>query len=390
MPKKNSGGRKVRVNFKRNRGQRRRSDDWTQRYHAGDDKLADERGSESVRAKGDLSRKRTIIVGDDDTPLVEQSEWITGIVVRVHGLIAYIEDDQDREWACTVRRVLRTRLIEQRGSVTVGDQVWFSDASQYHDGEAVGVIENVAERTSTLSRRDRRKREHTIVANADQLLGVFSIRQPNLKPHLVDRYIIAAHRGGLRPILCFNKCDLLEDDLTADTTDTADAHTLTVAQAIGEFQKLGYCCILTSATAGVGIDELREELKGHMTVVSGQSGVGKSSLVNALQPGLELHTQTVSEESEKGRHTTTHAELHRLDFGGYVVDTPGIRAFDLWDVRREELELFFVEIGDRVADCRFGDCTHQHETACAVRAAVESGEISERRYLSYLKIFQET
>jgi ribosome biogenesis GTPase len=389
VAKKRSGGRKVRVNFKSNRSGRRRTDDWTQRYHAGDHKLDDEKVSESVRAKGDLSRKRTIIVGDDDTPLVDQSEWIPAIVTRVHGLIAYADDDEGREWACTVRRVLRTRLIEQRSSVTVGDEVWFSDASQYHDGDAVGVIENVAERSTSLSRRDRRKREHTIVANADQLLAVFSIRQPNLKPHLVDRYIVAAHRGGLRPILCFNKCDLLNDDLAADTTDTADVHTLTVAQAIGEFQQLGYCCLLTSATAGVGIDALRDELKDHMTVLSGQSGVGKSSLVNMLQPGLELHTQSVSEESEKGRHTTTHAQLHRLDFGGYVVDTPGIRAFDLWDVRREELELFFVEIGDRVAECRFGDCTHQHEVDCAVRAAVESGQISQRRYLSYLKMFDE-
>ncbi|MFQ5807595.1 MAG: GTPase RsgA, partial [Phycisphaerae bacterium] len=208
MPSRRRKGRKVRVDFRQNRQQRRRTDDWTRRYHDDQDKLVDERLTESVRAKGDLSRKRTVIVDEDDIPVVDKALWRCGVVTAVHGLVCRVDDEQDRHWDCTVRGVLRTLLIEQRSSVTVGDRVWFSDHSKAHDGEPVGVIERVAERTTTLSRRDRRKREHAIVANADQLLIVTSIAQPALKPHLIDRYLVAAARGDLRPVICFNKCDL--------------------------------------------------------------------------------------------------------------------------------------------------------------------------------------
>ena len=391
MPRKGAGRRKVRVDFKQNRQQRRRSDDWTQRFHAGDDKLDDERQSESVRAKGDLSRKRTVIVDDNDVPVVDESQWRRACVTKVHGLICYVDAADGGQWKCTVRRVLRTRLIAQSASVAAGDDVWFADASDYCDGEQVGVIERVQERRSKLSRRDRRQREQTLVANADQLLAVASIAQPRLKPHLLDRYLVAAEKGNLRPVLCFNKVDLLSLDLTADTADTEGeaAAELSVIEAIDEFRRLGYTCVLTSATEGRGLDELRDILRGHITVLSGQSGVGKSSLINAVQPGLQIGVQSVSTESEKGRHTTTLAELHALELGGYVVDTPGIRGFDLWDVAAGELEACFVEFAPLVSACRFGDCSHRHEADCAILAAVADGRIGLRRYHSYLKLFAE-
>lgn len=382
--------RKVRVDFRQNRQVRRRADDWTRRYRADDEELEDTKRGESVRAKGDLSRKRTIIVGANDLPLVDESHWRPGTVIKVHGLICYVNDDQRQCWECTVRRVLRTLLIESRSPVTVGDRVWFSDQSGACDGEQVGVIERVAERTSRLSRRDRRKREHTIVANADQLLAVISIAEPRLRPHLADRYIVAALKGGLHPILCFNKMDLLAADSVAEDEDE-DEHRdgLAVLDAIQEFRDLGYHCLCTSALAGTGLDELRAALRDHMTVLSGQSGVGKSTLINALQPSLDLPTRTVSSDTQKGRHTTSLAELLPLDFGGYVVDTPGIRAFDLWSVEPGELEAFFVEFIPYVSHCRFHDCSHRHEEQCAVIAAVHSGAISARRYVSYLKMFEE-
>ena len=137
------------------------------------------------------------------------------------------------------------------------------------------------------------------------------------------------------------------------------------------------------------MDELRAALQDHITVLSGQSGVGKSSLINALQPGLDLMVRTVSDENEKGRHTTSLAELLPLDFGGFVVDTPGIRAFDLWSVEPGELEAYFIEMIPRVSKCRFNNCTHRNEEGCAVIAAVENGEISARRYYSYVKMFEE-
>jgi ribosome biogenesis GTPase / thiamine phosphate phosphatase len=381
--------RKVRVDFRQNRQSRRRSDDWTRQYRAEDAHLDETDRTESVRAKGDLSRKRTIIVDDRDLPAVDEALWCAGTITRVHGLICYVTAADGRSWECTVRRVLRTRLIESRAPVTVGDQVWFSDQSKQHDGAPVGVIERVAPRTTILARRDRRQRAHTIVANADQLLAVVSVAQPRLRPHLVDRYIVAACKGGLRPILCFNKIDLLAPDSAAESDEDEERGGLMVSDIIAEFRELGYACLCTSALSGAGLPELGSVLQGHMTVLSGQSGVGKSSLLNALQPALALPTSTVSAENEKGRHTTTLATVWPLDGGGFVVDTPGIRAFDLWSVAPGELEACFVEFIPLVPQCRFGDCSHRYEEGCAVIAAVADGVISARRYYSYLKMFAE-
>lgn len=417
MSRRQKKGQKVRVQFRQNRTGRTRSDDWTRRYLDDQERLIDEQQRESIRAKGELSRKRTIIVDDQDAPLVDESEWRPGVVTAMHGLIVSVDDADGRCWDCTVRRVLRTMLIEQRSSVVVGDRVWLSDQSANHDGATVGVIERVESRQSRLSRRDRRGREHTIVANADQLLIVASVAQPRLKPHLIDRYLVAAANGDLRPIVVLNKWDLLperceharklpmpdrrtlaaaEPDVVDDEfdVDLADEDytgpTLTIDDVTAEVRALGYTCFATSAVTGLGIDQLRAELADRVTVLSGQSGVGKSSLINKLQPGMELATADVSDESEKGRHTTTLARLLRLDFGGYVVDTPGIRSFDLWDVDPGELEAFFVEFQPLLASCKFKDCHHTGvEPDCAVRQAVDDGAISPRRYASYLKMLEE-
>ena len=372
--------RKVRVDFRQNRQVRRRQDDWTQQYRADEDKVVNAQAGETVRAKGDLSRKRTILVDGKRQPVVDESLWKRGLVTKVHGLICYVRDADTRIWECTVRRILRTRLIQSRAPVTVGDHVWFSDQAAAWDGRPVGVIERVAPRTSRLSRRDRRQREQAIVANADQLLAIVSIAEPKLRPHLVDRYIVAALSGQLSPVLCFNKMDLLTADAPVEADDEPHGR-LSTMEVIQEFRALGYTCLCTSAVTGVGLDELRAALKDRITVLSGQSGVGKSTLLNALQPGLELPVQTVSDQNL--------AELFPLDFGGFVVDTPGIRAFDMWAVEPGELEAFFVEFIPYVQRCRFRDCTHRTEDDCAVVAAVENGEISERRYYSYLKMFED-
>jgi ribosome biogenesis GTPase len=381
-------GHKVRVDFRQNRQVRRRSDEWTQRFRAGDDGVVNAERSETVRAKGDLSRKRTILVDENALPLVNETQWRAGTVTKVHGLLAYVTDADGAPWECSVRRILRTRLIENRAPLCVGDRVWLSDQRRVCDGEFVGVIERVAPRTSQLARRDRRQRAHSIVANADQLVAVVSVAQPRLRPHLVDRYIVAALTGQLTPVLCFNKIDLLVDELYTEDDDAAQTG-LSVRAVIDEFRRLGYRCLCTSAVTGAGLDELRAVLKDHLTVLSGQSGVGKSTLLNMIQPGWNLAVQEVSAENEKGRHTTTLSELMSLDFGGFVVDTPGIRAFDLWAVAPGELEVCFVEMIPYVPQCRFHDCMHRDEDGCAVRAAVETGAISARRYYSYLKMFEE-
>ncbi len=380
--------RKVRVEFRQNRQSRRRTDEWTRQYRAAEQRLDDSQRGETVRAKGELSRKRTILVDQRDAHAVDESQWRRGTIMKVHGLIAFVRDEGGHLWECTVRRVLRTLLIESRSPVAVGDRVWISDQAEVSGGSLpVGVIERVEPRVSTLSRRDARKRQHLIVANAEQLLAVISIAQPRLRPHLVDRYIVAALKGQLSPVLCFNKVDLLDESLQTEEDDGRFGRS--VRDAIQEFCGLGYTCVSTSAVTGTGLDELRAVLKDRVTVLSGQSGVGKSTLINALQPGLDLRTRDVSADTEKGRHTTSHAELLPLDFGGFVVDTPGIRAFDLWSVEPGELEAYFVEFIPYVQKCRFNDCSHRFEDGCAVIAAVENGEISQRRHYSYLKMFDE-
>ncbi|MFO0838500.1 MAG: ribosome small subunit-dependent GTPase A [Phycisphaerae bacterium] len=437
MPRKKPRqiGRKVRVEFRQNREARARNDHWTRSFHQDTDATADASRGEQVRAKGALSRKRTIIVPHDDAPVTDESLWRPGLITAMFGLVNRVEDSAGRQWACTLRRVLRTRQIAERAAVTVGDRVWFSPidappASARADAPAesgavselpAGVIERVAERTTRLSRRERRGREHALVANADQLLIVASVSQPRIKPHLIDRFLVAAAKGGLRPIVCINKIDLshhafgtfgdlehgestlesdgagedpaevLEDEFDEDAggADESFNRYASLDDLVGEFRRAGCTVLCTSVRDRAGLAELAEALHGHLTVLAGQSGVGKSSLLNALQPELNLATGEVSRDNEKGRHTTSHAWIHRLSIGGHVVDTPGIRQFDLWAVEPGELEACFAEFLPLISKCRFSNCLHVHEDGCAVYEAMAAGVISTRRYASYAKMLAE-
>jgi ribosome biogenesis GTPase len=212
------------------------------------------------------------------------------------------------------------------------------------------------------------------VANVDQVVFVVSLVEPELKPHLIDRYLASASKGDVRPILCLNK---------ADRVDATDYQPL-----VGLYNQLGVPTLLTSAATGTGVATLRQWLQGRETVFSGQSGVGKSSLLNAIQPGLGLRVREVSGVNQKGKHTTTTAELIRLDFGGWVVDTPGVRQFELWDTRPEEVEGFFAEFRPFVPLCAFPDCTHTHEDRCGVKRALLRRQITDSRYTSYLGMIQ--
>jgi ribosome biogenesis GTPase len=277
-----------------------------------------------------------------------------------------VRDDGGNTYQCATRRLLKTLATDQRHVVAAGDIVWFRP-----EGENEGIIERVEPRHGVVSRTSR-GRQHVLVANVDQLMIVTSAAEPRIKPNLIDRLLVTAERGGIRPIICINKIDLIEP---------ADLMPL-----VGVYAQLGYDVVMVSAATGFGIDGLRDRLAGEESVVSGQSGVGKSSLLNALEPGLDLRVQTVSGETQKGRHTTTTAELIPLTFGGYVVDTPGIRQFQLWDVIPEEVAGFFRDLRPYVSRCRFPDCTHTHEDDCAVKDAVADGWIDARRYESYVQI----
>lgn len=361
-------GKKVRVPFKRNRTPRPRVTDVTQRALASYDLEVDDSAREQMRPKGDLSRQRTIIVHDESTG----DNLPSGVVITMRGLYADV-DDGENVWPCTVRRVLRTRLIEERLPVTVGDRVRFRLDEPGRDVVREGVIEAVEPRSGSLCRLVG-KRVQTIAANVDQAIIVSSAALPEPRTGLIDRYIVAALYGRITPVICMNKIDLDDDGFAASL--------------LPRYVELGYPTLTTSTVTGEGIEDLKALLRGKSSVFTGQSGVGKSALLNAVQPGLDLRTNEVIRETGKGRHTTTTAIMFRLDGGGYVVDTPGIRSFDLSIVPRNEFELYFVEIARFVPDCRFPDCTHTHETDCAVKAAVERGDIHAERYESYVRLFQ--
>jgi ribosome biogenesis GTPase len=217
--------------------------------------------------------------------------------------------------------------------------------------------------------------EQVLIANPDQVVFVFSIRDPQPSLRKLDRFLVVAELNELPAVICVNKVDLARPGAARDT--------------FGLYEKIGYHVMYTSVKTGEGIQELKGSLRDKISVLAGSSGVGKSSLLNAIQPGLGLRVREVSEATSKGVHTTRHAELFELDIGGYVADTPGIRGLALYDVEPHELDGYFREIAPLVAGCQFSDCTHRHEPGCAVRAAVEAGDVSRERYESYLRLREE-
>jgi ribosome biogenesis GTPase / thiamine phosphate phosphatase len=212
-----------------------------------------------------------------------------------------------------------------------------------------------------------------IVANPDLVVVVFACDRPPPNPRLVDRFLVVAEYNEVPVLLVANKVDLVGEE---------EAHRL-----FGAYLRIGYGVIFAAAKEGTGVDELRSELAGRLSIVTGPSGVGKSTLLNAVHPGLQLATGEVSEVlSGKGKHTTTHAELHPLDGGGYVADTPGIRELGLWEIPPSELAWCFPEFREHLGRCAFNDCTHLHEPRCGLRTAVERGAVSAERYDSYRRM----
>lgn len=369
--------RKIRTTFRKNHESRTRENDLTRRLEADADEVGDTEQQQRVSGKGRLSRKRTIAGGEvvEDAsgrlllPDVDKSICREGRVLRVQGLVSRVQTDDGAIFACATRQLLKQVATDVRHVVAAGDRVWFRPEGSEENAE--GIIERVEPRHGVLSRTSR-GRQHLIVVNIDQIVIITSAAEPRLKPNLIDRYLITCERTGIRPLICINKIDLI---------DPADLMPL-----VGVYGQLGYEVLLASAETGAGMERLRSRLVGKQNALTGQSGVGKSSLLNAVDSGLNLRVQTVSAESQKGRHTTTTAELFPLAAGGYVVDTPGIRQFQLWDVIPEEVAGFFRDIRPYVSKCRFPDCTHTHEDFCAVKDAVADGWIDTRRYESFVQI----
>lgn len=366
---------KVRVDLRRNKQTRTRDQNLTHDLLNDEVAAEDVNSGERLSGKGSLSRRRTVVGesvdGDQVIRSVDDEGCQRGRITSFIGLNCQVQSETDgRTYECTIRGVLRTLARDSRNVVVTGDRVLFRQEGDDYQG----VIERVEPRHGVLSRNSQ-GREHMIVSNIDQVLVVASAAEPELKPNLIDRYLIMAERHDIAAIVCINKADL------------ADVHSL---QAVADvYGSMGYPVVIASVPQQRGIEQLRMLLAGKQTAVSGQSGVGKSSLLNEVDPELNLDTSDVSDSSSKGRHTTRRARLVPLQFGGWVADTPGIRQFELWDVMQEEVDGYFIEFRPFVRYCRFPDCSHTHEDNCGVKQAADYGLITASRYESYLRIREE-
>ena len=361
--------RKFRIEFRKNRSGRRRGGNLTRAVDADPDAVANQASGERVSGKGELTRKRTVVVdaepvGPVDGLAVAPSAtgcW-RGQVLHVHGLESLVRGSDGRMVRCTLRRVLRTLATDQRHPLAAGDWVRVQDTA----GEE-GTIEAIEPRRTSLS-RDSRGRRHVIVANVYQVMIIGSAALPDLKPGLVDRLLVAVEMAGIRPLICINKLDLVPP--------------ASLVPLAGVYARMGYPVVLCSAVSGLGLQRLAAELTGRVTAVVGQSGVGKSSLLNALDPALAPPVGEVSRDNEKGRHTTTTARLLPHRFAGCFVDTPGVRQFQPWELVPAEVSAAFRDLRPLANLCHFPDCTHSHETGCAVKDAVADGLLDTRRWES--------
>lgn len=293
--------------------------------------------------------------------LDEKNEEQSGIVISQYGQTLEIETHAAEHRRCKQRKNL--------GPIVPGDRIRFT--GEHNDNSVIVAVEP---RQSLLARPDNRGQQKAIAANLDRIFIITAIK-PELNEGLIDRYLVAAESLDITPIIVLNKIDL------------ADAKTLPVLRArMRIYEQLGYDVIYTSARQEHGLDELLDTLKDHASILVGQSGVGKSSLINALLPEVNAEVKEISESTGKGMHTTSASRLYHLPNGGDLIDSPGVREFGLWEVSPEELAEGFIEFRPYLGRCKFNDCQHEGQPGCAIQQAIDEGKISRQRFESYRRI----
>lgn len=298
----------------------------------------------------------------------------TGVVIKSTGSWYIVRLEEGMNVECRMKGKFRMQGIKTTNPVAVGDVV------DVEVGTEGAVITGIHDRKNYIIRKatNLSKQAHIIAANVDVAMLVVTVNHPVTSTVFIDRFLASAEAYRIPAVLVFNKVDLYDEE-----------EQLMMGALTQVYTEVGYECLHVSAVTGEGLERMKELMRGRVTVFSGLSGVGKSSLVNRVEPGLHLKVEEISDAHDTGRHTTTFAEMFPLREGGYVVDTPGIRAFGLIGMEKGEISHYFPEIFRCSEGCRYNNCTHTHEPGCAVVAAVESGEISESRYFSYTSLLEE-
>ena len=298
-----------------------------------------------------------------------------GLVIKNTGSWYQVKTDDGQLVECKIKGNFRLKGIRSTNPVAVGDRVQI-----ILNQEGTAFISEIEDRKNYIIRRSSNlsKQSHILAANLDQCMLVVTVNYPETSTTFIDRFLASAEAYRVPVKILFNKADAYDEDELQYLDSLITLYT-----------QIGYPCFKISALTGEGVDAIREELKGRVTLFSGHSGVGKSTLINALVPGLEVKTAEISAYHNKGMHTTTFSEMFPVPGNGYIIDTPGIKGFGTFDMEEEEIGHYFPEIFKTSADCKYGNCTHRQEPGCAVRKAVEEHYISESRYTSYLSMLED-
>ncbi|MBW8332565.1 MAG: ribosome small subunit-dependent GTPase A [Prolixibacteraceae bacterium] len=300
-----------------------------------------------------------------------------GIVIKSTGSWYTVKTDDGNSIECRIKGNFRLKGIRSTNPIAVGDHVEITETKEDNnsEGAVIGLITNIIERKNYIIRKSPNlsKESHIIAANIDQAFLIVTIKHPVTTTTFIDRFLVSAEAYRIPCHIIFNKIDLYNE-----------AQTSLMNFLIDVYEKVGYHCLKISAKKDIGMEELKTMMKNKTNVFSGHSGVGKSTIINSIQPGTMLKTGIISDSHHSGKHTTTYSEMIDLDFGGFIIDTPGIKGFGLLEMAKEEISHYFPEMFQLLNNCQYYNCTHTHEPGCAVKKAVADGQIAESRYDTYL------